>query len=360
MYLFEPFQTPITQWMWFQNSNNYTVGNPKFELMEDTLVPHTDTLTVAVAGGGTTENLTVTDYRLYQLGTLIHQPLNQETYRVTATPSSTTVAVAKVGSGNITACAAGVVILSSGAYSEGSAAAIAVSTISTFPYNYCQIDKEAINLTNTQKNTDNYGGDDWTNQQAKALKQIKLKIERSALFGRRFLIASSSSVKGTRMTGGLFDSDVGVTDYSQYTGYECDETFFFKTFLPALYAKGTNVKKMYCGIDLMLQINDYSKAKQFTNVVEKEYGVDITKIKHPQGVLELQWHPMFEREYSYWGLALDRGDYIKHVTLKNRGLQYEENLTIGTDEKKDQYIIEHGWHIAGAGQGVHRQIKPGA
>jgi len=76
------------------------------------------------------------------------------------------------------------------------------------------------------------------------------------------------------------------------------------------------------------------------------------------------WHPMLESAYSTWGIGVDQQDYMKYRYLSgngvNRDMQYQDNIgTVGTDERKAQYLAEVGMDFAGGGQGVHRILYPG-
>lgn len=360
---FKPYQTPLTQFFMANKTAKYATGNPKFELHEDVLFPHSDTFN-AITGGGTTETLTATSDTFWKVGDIIRVPETGENLRVTLV-SSTSVTVAKVGAGNITAAAAGTFYRVGSAFAEGGTSATALSTTSTFPYNYTQIHKQAVQFSGTQMATVNYGGSDFVNQRVKATEEFKLELERSWIYGIRHIVTTAQAY--IRTSSGLLDTaGMGISDVSQYTGTVApSEDYFFKTFCKNLFAKGTNRKKFYVGADLLLAINDFSKVKQQTKVSEKEYGVDVQTILTPFGMLDLVWHPLLEGSYSTWGIAVDRDNFMKYVYLNgngvNRDIQYQQNIGLATtDGRLDQYLAEVGLHLAGGGQGVHRILYPGA
>lgn len=369
IYNFKPYQTPVTQYFLANRQAKLRTGNFKFEIQEDVLFPHLDSLGAAITGGGTTETLTLTSgyHKLYDV---LRNVVAGENYLVTTAPTTTSVPVTKIGTGNITATAVqtgGNEIINIGsAYPEGTAGAVAMSTVSTFPYNYCQIMKQAVHMSGTQTATENYGGDDWINQRMKATEEFKLMIERAFFFGVRYQGTTAGAYN--RKTSGLIDaSGMGISDTSQFVGTDfAGEDFFFKTYCKNLFAKGTKEKTLYCGADALLGIGDYSKVKQHTFVQEEEYGIDIRVILTPFGRAKLVWHPLLEGAYANWvfGVDLDT-DFIKYRFLSangvNRDIQYDPDIhTPGTDEKKAQYLAEIGFHIAGGGQGVHRILYPGA
>lgn len=371
IYNFKPYQTPVMQFLFANKRNKYAVGNPKVEIQEDVLVPHSDTVTDALTGGATTEaDVVVTNIGYFKVGDVIRNTTANENYRVTAVDTANAeIDIKKVGSGNITATVANWTALILGpAFAEGSASAQALSTQGTFPFNYTEIMKQAIHMSGTQKATVNYGGNDWTHQWVKATEEIKNFIERMSLFGVRHL--DSATAGGyIRHTGGFIDTQtdsMGIQDVSQYVGDDfCTESYFFKTYCKNLFAKGSNEKVLYCGSDALLAINEFSAVKQQTKVGEKEYGYDVNLILTPFGRARLVWQPFMEGEYSNWVFGVDRDDYLKYFYLsangENRDLHFEESIgTPGTDEDKAQYLSEMGFHLAGSGQGVHRRLYPGA
>jgi len=341
-------------------------GNPKVELQEDILVPHSTTA-ASITGGSATETITVATGtgKYFRAGTLVRNTSAAENYLVTASPAADAVAMATVGGGNMTAGTAVTLLIIGSAHAEGSASAQALSTQSTFPYNYLQNFKKAVHLSGTQLATVNYGGDDWTNQRVKATKEFKLDIERNFIYGIRYL--DTTATANIWYTSGLLDTaGMGISDVSQYPGDAfATEAYFFNTYCKNLFAKGSGEKTLYCGSDAIAAINDYSKVKQQTKVGEKEYGVDINAILTPFGRLNIQWHPQLEGEFANWAIGLDRNEYLKYAYLSNgevnRDMQYQDNIgTPGTDERKSQYLAQIGLWLAGGGQGVHRTLYPGA
>jgi len=356
------------------NSPERVVTDLKFEIQEDVLVPHLVALSSAISGGSTTENLTAAvDYIYVKQNDLLLNPSNGEVYRVTSAVTTSTVAVTRWPSGNITADAnaARTLIVIGTAFAEKTTSAQALSTQGTFPINYTQILKKAVNMSGTQMATENYGGSDWTNQRVKATEEFKLDIERMTVFGVQGLVTTSGA--HVRASSGFTDQTaggMGITDASQFVGGEtgtgfCTETFFFETFCKNLFAKGSNRKTLYCGANALIGINNFSAVKQQTKVADKEYGYNVQTILTPFGEANLVWHPILEQSFANWVIGVDKEDYLKYRFLSsngvNRDIQYQTNIhTPDSDERKDQYLAEIGMHLAGGSQGVHRLLKNGA
>lgn len=369
---FKPYQTPITQFYLANKRNKIAVGNPKYEVIEDTLIPVTATVS-SVAASGTAQTVTLDANGLaFPVGTILRiENTNQNCYVSTCT-SATSIAIRALDNSTaLTATTNSTVRAIGFAAAEGSASAAAASTVATQPYNYTQILKRSVHMSGTQMASINYGmSSDWTHQRMKATEEFKLDIERLSVYGIRNILTTSGAY--IRYSGGFLDDTatntdgMGISSSSQFVGDDfCDEDYFFKTYCKNLFAKGSSEKVLYCGADTLLGINDFSKVKQQTKVSEKEYGVDVQVILTPFGRLKLVWHPILEGEYANWGIGVDRDDYLKYAYLSgngvNRDIQWQDNIqTADEDERKAQYMAECGMWLAGGFQAVHRVLKPGA
>jgi hypothetical protein len=370
MFDFKPYQTPIAQYYMANKRNKIAVGNPKYEVIEDTLIPYTATVT-SIAASGTAQTVVLDANGLaFPVRTVLRIDKTGENCVVTTCTSATSIAVRALDNSTALTATTNSVVRAIGIVTtEGAASPVAASTTATQPYNYTQINKRAVHMSGTQMASVNYGmSSDWVHQREKATEEFKLDIERGSVFGIRGVLTTSGAYE--RFAGGLLDmattDGMGIQDKSQFVGDTfCDEPFFFNTYCKNLFAKGSNIKTLYCGADALLGINEFSKAKQQTKVAEKEYGVDIQVILTPFGKARLVWHPLLEGSYSNWVIGVDRDDYLKYAFLsgngKNRDMQWQDNIhTPDEDERKAQYLAEWGPWLAGGAQGVHRVLYPGA
>jgi len=371
IYNFKPYQTPVTQFMFAGKKAKMPCYSPKFEIVEDLLMPHRTT-TSSVAAQATDQAITVPagEGLYFKVGDVIRIHATNENALVTASASTTINFLPLDGSGgtSFTAVAVSTVISRVGyAGAEASTSPVAKSTVASQPYNYTQIFKQSVNLSGTEMSTEMYGGDDWTNQRVKATEELKLDFERTWLYGIRNVTTTAGAY--LRFTGGMLDQTsgaMGITDKTQYVGNAfATEDEFFTTYLPALFAKGTNRKTLYCGSDAIAAINNYSKVKQQTRVSEREYGVNIVNIITPFGEVGVVWNPILEGSYSNWCAGVDKDDYMKFRYLgangRSRDLSFHQNVqTPDDDERKDYYLAEIGFHLAGGSQGAHRLLYPGA
>jgi hypothetical protein len=362
---FEPYQTPILTKLMSSKLGKKPTGNQKFEWINSSLLPMTDTITLA-GGSASEDTCTVGDYTLWQIGTKAVVDNTGEV--IICDTASTTINVTKVGSGNITAGTTVTVHFMGNSFEQGTSSATAKSVNKNFPYNYVEIFKHAVHETESQQATVEYGPVDWDRNKAARMREFKMHIERNLLHGIRTSAATGYQTGSFTQyfTGGFYDSTAAYisTTYA-YNGTAPDEAWFFGTFLRGLFAKGTNKKRLYAGALLVQAINDFSKVKQKTQVTESEYGVDINKVICPFGTLEVVWHPMLDGAvFSMNGIALDfgMGDVIKYRYLsgngKNRDLQFRDynDYFKQADSRKGEWLGEIGLQIDG--DEYHGLIQP--
>ena len=362
---YEPYQKPLLTKLLSSKLGKAPTGNQKFEWIESSLLPMTDTVTLT-GGAANEDNITVGNTDLYQVGTKFVVDATGEVVIVDSIASSQ-IDVTRVGTGNITAAAAGSGIHFLGeSFEQGSASATAKSVNKNFPYNYVEIFKASVQETESQQATAEYGPNDWNRNKAARMREFLLKIEANLIHGQRSSATGYQNAAFTQFfTGGIYDTegDFITTQYA-YTGSAPDEDWFFGTFLKGLFAKGTNKKRLYAGSDLVQAINNYSKVKQQTAVSDKEYGVNIRKIECPFGQLELTWHPMLDgTTFANQGFALDfgMGDAVRYRYLsgngKNRDLKWREYVEFQEDDsRKGEWIGEIGLQISG--DEYNATIKP--
>src|SRR5574343_479179 len=93
MFDFKPYQTPITQFYMANKRNKIAVGNPKFEAIEDTLIPYTATVT-SIAASGTAQTIVLDATGLaFPVGTVLRIHNTHENCVVTTCTSATSIAV---------------------------------------------------------------------------------------------------------------------------------------------------------------------------------------------------------------------------------------------------------------------------
>lgn len=346
----KPYQTPILQELIANQSRRRPTGNQKFEWMFTSLLPQTDTVTLA-GGAANQDNITVGDSTLYQVGTKFVVDTTGEVIIVDSIASSQ-IDVTKIGSGNITAGTSVTVHFLLDSFEQGSSSATAKSVNKEFPFNYVEIFKRSVEETESQQATVEYGANDWNEQRMNRMEEFKYGIERNFLHGIRSSATGVQNGSYTQFyTGGVFDS---TANYVQqlYAYSSLTEAYFFDTFLQGWFSRGSDRKRLYCGADVLTAINNFSKVKQQTAVMETVYGVNIQRIRSPYGEVELVWHRMLDgATFTDKAVGLDMGgNYISYRYLAGNGISrdfaFKEYPHLEEQERrKGEWKCEIGFQI---------------
>lgn len=178
-----------------------TAHNWKFEWFQDTPVKHIDTLNGSIASGGTT--LVVDDYTLWLANDLWMDMANFDICKVSTTPTTSSVTVAWQTTPSSGVADATEFVNIGSACAEGSDYPAPRSTKETALYNYLQIQKDTVGMTEIQQATKMYGGDDWAYQAKKLMPMHARKLERQHIFGYRKLTAAADGIGYIGMSNGL-------------------------------------------------------------------------------------------------------------------------------------------------------------
>lgn len=357
MITYENYRTPITSDVMLSNKfGSKPTGNQTFSWMETTLLPPTDT--VSYAGGSNTATMTPATPDLWQLGA---KAVIDETGEVivVSTHSATTPTVTRLGGGNLTTTENATVHFMGNVFEQGSNSATAKSVSKAQRTNYLEIFKHAVQETESQQASDEYGPNDWDMQKLNRWKEMKEHVELNFLRGIK--VAPATGVTGSfyqSYTGGCFDSDAGfISTYFKYTGNSPDEDWFFDIYLPGVFAKGSDTKTLYAGSAVVSGISGYSRHKDrmATTVSETTYGKKITNVFSDFGNLEVKWHPMFDGAvFSKEGLVLDKNaGRIQYRYLsangKSRDFQFRDYTEYykQADSRKGEWLAEIGFQIEG-------------
>jgi hypothetical protein len=368
MITYENYRTPITSDVMLSNKfGSKPSGNTTFQWMETTLLPPTGTITLT-GGAATEDTAVVDDYTLMQLGTKLVVDSTGEVLVVDTAPSSSTVYVTKVGSGNITATTTATFHYMGNVFEQGSNSATAKSVSKAYRSNYMEIFKSAVQETESQQASDEYGVNDWDMQKLNRWKELKEHFELQFLRGVK--VAPATGLTGSfyqGYTGGCFDSAAGfIATYFKYSGTAPDENWFFGTYLPGVFAKGSDTKTLYAGSALVTAISGYSKNKDrmVTTVQETTYGKKILNVFSDFGSLNVKWHPMFDGDtFSKQGVVLDTTNgRIQYRYLsangKSRDFQWRDygEYYKQADSRKGEWLVEAGFQIEG--NEYHSIIEP--
>lgn len=286
-------------------------------------------------------------------GSIIKNERTGEFLRVTADPTTATITVSR-GFASTTAAA----ILDNDLFTivtlakdEGALAVRSMYDEPSLSTNYIQTYNSAVNLTNAFKNgvlrTDLEGP--LRERRIQALERVANDIELSFLFGKR---ARVSAVNGFLYTTGGIQSVVdaaGLTSNAlnglSGTGVTLDT---FKTWLASFMVYGSDMKLAFCGPTAYSVISNYANtgANGF-RIMNQEtvFGMNITEIITPFGILDLAFHPLMKNasNYSDWMVVVD----LQHIVQKTyEPLFLEPNIqTPGQDSYQEQFRAKLGMKV---------------
>ena len=168
--------------------------------LEDTLPASADTLGAMYTSGGGT--ITVTDFTLYKKGYVLK--IESELFRVTTTPTTSTVTVAGAYAGTSAAnhANASAIDIVGYAVTDGADPEQFATTNRTVAQNYMQVFQEKIEVSDLDMWAGGYGiQDKFSYEVEKWLRVLAIRSEKGIIHGR----ANSDATNNTRTFGGLLN-----------------------------------------------------------------------------------------------------------------------------------------------------------
>lgn len=336
-------KAPLTVIMTKAAGRLVPAGNVKVEWLEDALPAQFDVLAGALTAGAAT--MTVTNYTYFAEGMLV-QVNRKEIVRVTATPSSATVAIARaVGEESAAAAAVGDQLFIIGDSSEeGTATAAIVATVKTNPYNYMEITKTEIGWTGTAKASEVYGKSDPDVDRVKAIVKHARELEKKYIVGQRYYTASGAvDSKAHRTMRGVMRY---ITTNVQAMGGELTNEEF-DNHLRKAFRYGS-AKKLLIGSGTVINvINGFVKAKITPAEMNPTYGLKLAKYITPFGDLDIAYSPLLENDslddlngLAGTGIILDIAN-LEVAHLPNRYMAHSMNVQAnGSDTEEEEILSE--------------------
>ena len=325
-----------------------STDDPKFNHFRDELPARVLTVNAsALVGDGTLTVTNADDNNFVVPDTLLLNTTTNEIVRATANGSTTSLTVVRGASGSTAAAMAANqrLVIIGHASTEGSGKPNPVSFDPTTDYNYTQIFKTGVALTNTQKATYLRTGDKEQESITKALKLHMADIERSFFWGRRFE-ENGTSAQPRRFTGGLFNMVTNVVDAASgfTTANTITENEFDRLLIENIFAWGGKEKVAFCGPRVIANLQKICKSRWQPTQVEGAYGVSMTGYSTFAGDLMVSLHPMF-RQIPGFDSAMVILDlpYVKYRYLDGRDTDLRRDVQANdTDATEHYYLTECG------------------
>lgn len=320
-----------------------SASNPKFEWFEDQMRPNV--VTTTTTGTGSTVDVTTGQGARIRVDDILYTSTGEAmlvtaiaTDQLTVTRSMGAVAAATLASGDQ-------LIIGGNAVQEGASNPTFKYTKKENQYNYIQIFRDSIELTDTQMASESYGGDDRVHQRKLRGMEHKRGIEQAFLFGDKFEDTSGSQAR--RGTAGLINLiSTNVTDVG---GVVTEGTF--ETFCRNLFRYSptdASARKLFLASPILISaLNYWNKTKLQVTQSEKTFGTRLATYRSGHGDLEVTRHWLLAdfTEFTKYGFALDPKNLIYRYL---QGLDTKLHLDIGaeTDEKVvDEYRTHAGLQL---------------
>lgn len=319
----EPAEGPLTQIL--SKLETVTATDPKTEWFEDQLLPDFDVLGADLAIGAAT--MTVTNYKYFRAGDLVRIN-DSETVRVSATPTTTSVAITRAY-GSVGAQAASIgqrLFIVSDAGAEFDSYRDQLTTQKVPKYNYIQDLATPCSFTDTEMATNTFAGKDLPNEHRKAIIEQKKKMEKAFILGQPY--EDLTGARPVRTAAGLlYYIQSNVKDVSG--GFTEAE---FEDFLRICFRYGSAEKLIFCSPKLIQSINGFARAKLETFCDEDTYGVTITQYKNAGRRVGLIEEKLLTNAslndltgIAGYGILVDPAN-IKMAYLQGLGTQMKENV----------------------------------
>lgn len=335
-------------------ANSESTDDPKFNHFRDEMPARVLTTNASALVGDTTITVTnIADNAFVVPGTLLLNTRTNEILRASATTvaSTTTITNMTRGASGSTAAAmnsADKLVIVGYADAEGTGKPTSVSFDPTTDYNYTQIFKTGVGLTNTQKATYLRTGDKEQEMITKGLKLHMSDIERAMFWGKRFE-ENGSTNQPRRYTGGLFNMITNVTDAA--SGFSTPNTIteneFDRLLIENIFAWGGKQKLAICGPRVISNLQKIAKSRWQPTQVEGTYGVSMTGYSTFAGDLNVLMHPMFRQipGFDSTMLILDL-PYIKYRYMEGRDTSLKRDVQApDADGTEHYYLTECGLEL---------------
>ncbi|AZN43361.1 SU10 major capsid protein [Paenibacillus albus] len=343
--LLQPNAEPFMSFLKIAKRNTEVANNPKFEWMEDDLLPRWDAINAAAGYASGITALVVDNAAFFSVNDVVKVPRTGEVMLVSAINTGTQTLTVLRGYG-LTAAAALVdndpLVIIGNVNQEGSGTRELKSTQEVAKYNYTQIFKTPFGVTNTENATKMYGGKDLSYQQMKAGVQHKIDIARGYMFGERKL--DTSGAKPMRATGGLLSF---LTKNNYDAGGLLTQTEFDNNISELVFKYGSKNKIMLASARLLSVINGWAMGKLMINQEAKSFGLEIFEYVTPFGKYNIMnYQQILEGAvYGGFGVIIDP-ENVKHRPLAGRDTKLETNIQANdADSRVDQYITESGLEV---------------
>jgi len=324
IYLLQPDDAPLT--VFTRNiGGKQTTDNPKFEWLEDDIRPGVVVVSGSIGTSTTLAIATGTDTRL-RVGDILIAPTGESMLVTTITSAADITVTRSMGAiASDTLADGDELVIAGNALAEGSDAVASNYTKKETLFNYIQIFKDTVTITEVQDASKSIGQADRKYQQMKKAIEHKRGIEQAFLLGDRFEETTGQALRGTG--GLLFFITTNVTDVAGVIT-ESDFEEFCRTIFRYNATVSSPKKLMLTNPVMVSGINFWAKGSLQITQSEKSYGIRIATYRSGHGDLEIVKHWLLGdlAEWDDYSFFLDPSN-VKYRNLP--GLDTKLHLDTG-------------------------------
>lgn len=325
-------------------STSEATDDPRYNHFRDELPSRVLTVNAVHTTGDTAITVTnISDNNFVVPNVLLLNTTTNEILRATANGAATSITVSRAAAGSTAVAMAANqrLVIIGYADQEGTGKPNASTFDPTLDFNFTQIFKTGVALTNTQKATYLRTGDKEQEMVMKALKLHMADIERAMFWGRRFE-EGGTTAQPRRFTGGLFNMITNVVDAA--SGFAVANTIseneFDRLLIENIFAWGNKQKLMIAGPRVISNLQRIAKARWQPTQVSGTYGVNMSSYSTFAGDLNVMLHPMFRQIPGFDSAALVVDlPYIKYRHLKDRDTQLKRDVQANDADATEHYYL---------------------
>jgi hypothetical protein len=335
--LLQPSAAPLT--ILTKRLQKSSAIDPKIQWAEDDLSARFSACPAGATNVATTFAVTAGQGVLFGPQDTILDTATLEMMRVTSVATDTLTVVRGIGTTAQTIGAGDEILILGSAAMEGDVSKASRTDNATVVSNFLQIFRKPVELTETQRNSQQLvTPNDWDQQSKKiGIEHVK-EIEYANLFGHP--AEDTTGTNARRYSGGV--THYIATNITNVGG-TLTEASFWAALRPA-FRFGSDTKLLLASGLLVDVLNNYPRGKvQVVNQQADTYGVKVMQYQSPHGLLNVVRHWLLEgTKFGGYGVIVDLAQ-TKYRYLQNRDTQIKEQRQApDADSRKDEYLTEAG------------------
>lgn len=327
MFELEPNVAPLVALM--NKLGSVPATNPKIEWIEDESMPRYTTLSASALSAATAFGPAAD---IFRVGDVVRVTNYGFALLISATAAGAFTAAQIGGTAQVSAVSGTELFIVANANAEGASLREIKYPQLVAASNYCEIVRTPFGVTETEKVTTHYGGDEEDRLKNKFGREHARSIEQIAFFGPRSL-----SNTNERTAGGL--KEFIATNTTNVGGAMTEAAW--QTFLKSGFRYGSERKIAFCSPIAVGALEGYARSNVRVNDNRgADYGITMKTYYSGQGIVDIVMHRDWNDSATYGGyIFLVDMDAVKYRPLRDTKLR--ENVQAPDyDGRKHEYITE--------------------